>query len=450
MAKAFIKFANNSNTEKLIITWAEFASPLSEIGRQVYDPPHPQRALTVDDLRPVLHQFAFWKSSDGVTKDLMLITLDIDLSSGNTQTVWYEYEVGRGEQGDPIQDDVTLTDPRLAGVVDFYVERRGVGKLKSTEYTKDLVAGSFTLSTDVFYDEDTYFVVVSEAASGVGSTPGTASSGEFEEVIEITAAETTYNSNHFAKLLVISTAQTVAAMTFPSGIPRSKVRIATHAGTQRYVRLNFASPVMFFGQAKDYIYLGQGESIEILCTGSNYYVSNYCGDYGRLGSFVWGKKVLPNTMQLNGQQHSKILLGRLWLDHVITLSAGMTTDMATWASEVLVDGVLETPHKGLFGVSIADVRLPDFTNRSIRAMGASNRVPNVPGGFQIDDNRAHVHGLPIRNDNTAYGFGTKTIPSRKLEDISSGHNSVNVIHISDSNGSQSTPRNIGLIPLIYI
>lgn len=463
MAKAFLKFASPSLTDKLIITWAEFATPLAEIDREVYNAPHPERSLTVENLNPVMHRFTLWQSSDGATLDVALLTMDIDCSMNETEITVCEYVVGRGNSGvapnwqDPVHGASALpNDQRLAAVSTFHVEQRGVGRLREDEYTRSITTthASFTLTGGAtFTDGDTFWVVSQKIVAVTGNQ---VISTDYTDIVTI-GADTPYSPTHNRKLLVVTSNSLITTYSISAlaGIANGKLKITTHGVGSgfRYLKiaLSGADTINMYGLARNIIYLGVGEQIEILFKSGAAYVIDYDGCYPLLGQVTWGRKAEKNRLSLDGTTYNIADCPRLYYDYIDKLPVDQVlTSFTTWAATQVIDGITHSINKGFFAVEGTQFKVPDFRNVYIRALKLdgvdATRIADRSGGYQPDKVGAHKHktlhgftGVNGDGGNVALR-GTYTTPGAGKVDYTYEVNT----------GSENTTKNIGLIPQIII
>jgi hypothetical protein len=454
MAKALLRFSDLSNPDYLIITWARFSTPLAEIGRAVYPTPHPQRSLTVDNLDPVMHRFSFFQSEDGVTLGTSLLDMDIDCSINQSEFIIYDYVVDRGETYDPVSGGDTVVDARLEEY-NFYIERRAFGKFRDDEYVKNVPTGTWTITGHEFEEGDTFFAIVEKRVT-VDTLP--VPSSDYIDVVEI-AEDIVLTPDMYRALLEVTASANVTKLTMPllSSIPKTRVLINTHSMTGRYFTIVFTSPdnVKFMGRVVSKITLGKGEEIELLFTGSSCKVIQYSGDYRRLGILLFGRGIENNVVTLDGTLYNIADFPRLYEDFINLLPPTQIKTLITWGTAQVIDGVSEFPNKGFFGVDTAagTFRVPDFRNRSIRALSLSGtdltRITNFPGGFQMDKIRDFRSG---DFDRLLKHNGIQT--ARDVDNTDSTGSEPNIIYsyqLPDTIfGTQTVPRNIGLIPQIVI
>jgi hypothetical protein len=379
MAKAFITFSDESNPNKLLIEVAEFATPLSLVTAPiVYNPPHPERKLTIPDLRPVMHTITFWESSDGVLKDMFIMSLDIDCSMLETQTIIYSYRVGRGDQevgvwADPEPESNSMIDKRLIGVPGWIIERRGVGKLLNPEeVTTDTATGEWAL-TDTMMSYDEVFFAIVERTTAVQPGPQNSSGGS-EEVVEVTGNITVDATNHLNKHLhgKVSSAATIDFPLFTT-IPASKISVSNHESTaQLILAFQLGETAHLLGRALNKIYLGIGEEIEIIWRNNKPYVKRYEGDYRRIGEVVWSriKDAEPNRLYMDGTTYFVSQQPRLFYEYIDRLPSGQVKTFAEWDTVQSINGIQETPYRGFYAYNAAtsQFRMPDLRNRFIRAL----------------------------------------------------------------------------------
>lgn len=465
--KAFLKFSNSSNPDYLIVRWMRFSTPLSEEDRQSYAAPHPERSLTVVTDFAEMYTFQFWQSSDGVALDTLLLSMEIDCSVWGSDVIVYEYVVDRGNSGgtmgngdywlDPTNGTNSVTDERLIGT-SFHVEQRGVGKLRTDEYTKDAINGGWSLDNGMLFDpDDTYFAVVIKSAI-VQQPVGSQTTGDYLSVIEV-ATNDDFDNTMYRALVDITSPSGTIVFSIPAiaSIPNTKVLISTHrmGGTYCTIAFSGADTCKFLGLNKSKITLGKGEVIELLFTGSLALVLRYEGDYRRLGSLHFGRGLEINTLVLDGSLYNIADYPRLYDDFINLLPATQIKTMATWGTSQLFGTDTEYPNKGFFAVDIGagQFRVPDFRNRSIRGLKLDvsadpTRFTDYPGGYQHDDVKPHKH-LTIANHYIFANAGRGNLSANNDAVRQEANNRTND-GLQNNSGLETIPRNIGLIPQIFI
>lgn len=461
MGKVHIKFSAPSLTDHLIITWAKFSSPLAEIDRESYAPPHPERSLTVPDLENEMHQFKFWQSNDGIDLDTALLTMDVDagtVDGGGASMVMYDYVTDRGNTGDgwadPEDGDTVLVDERLIGATSIIFTLRGVGPLRPDEFTFDSVTGTITLTNgDTFAEGSTWFAAIVTTGSGVGTPPGNVQTSAVAgwSVLPV-SSDFTFGTTHHNMLLWWEGTALIGNITFPdfATIPNKRVKIVTHGGTSRYLKLTFASgnTINFQRRNRSALWLGAGEEIEIEFFNGTAYVTGYQGEYAQVGMLTWGRKSELNRLSLDGTRYTQADLGRLYADYISYLPLTQFVSEAVWPTSMVASIAGENKvvyhKKGFFTSESGQIRLPDYSNRFIRAIKTGSdteRVDNVPGGYQYDMVIYHGHTVPLLAGSDS-GGGAVTSGGASGNDGDEPTSKVG--------GVENRPENIGLIPQIII
>lgn len=431
-------------TNDIIMVWAKNSAPLAEVGRHLFEAPHSQRNYTIEDLQDVVYKVAFYETLDGTTLNTLISTIDIDASVIGEQSVeFYEYTVDGAGDYDPVSEQDELIDPNLYLQV-YTVEKRGFGKLKSTEYT-DNPLGGFTLVDDTFYPGDIWFVTVYKR---VASTTPASGNVFVEDVLELTDETTTISSTHYNKKCSFKSATNKATAEFPSLATiddGKRFFFDTHQGSQVYGRLQFApgQGLIHDGATKNKFDLAPGEEISIIIKNAKAYVLWYSGNERTRGRVVFDHQERPGHIIADGTEYDGTVYVGLW-EEIIAMNANATTDYATWAASTTVDSKVVYPNKGQFAVDLVNTKfkVPDLRNQFIRALKMdtdAERLVNEPGGFQIEKFKSHKHGLDVPPNASAGGLN----PYMRGNDSGDAETKA-------AGGTETRPDNIGLIPLIVL
>ena len=383
---------------------------------QVYYPaPHVNEQLQIIELPRVWFLVRFWQSSDGVAKDLLLLTIAGNAKTGATYPITrLEYVVDRGYNNnfpvvtegvwsDPVQDDTGLRDTRLYNQ-NYWIEERGTASLLTSEYTDRSDAGGgfdFVDAFKVMNSGAVYVVYIIERVEAAGDDSG---SGVSDDEIYILDTDQAFNPVTMAtRTLIADGATTVLTLSFGplSGIADSRFKLQTHGGAQRNVVLDLdaGDTVDFMGAAVNQIILGNGEEIEILIKGGVMYVLMHDTNHERLGQIIWAYKQLINSLKADGTLLALADYPRV-AELINSLPAASVVSEVTWQTSFLFpDGQTGYPNKGKFMSDGTNFRTPDWRDRSAKA------VPLVdgswPGGtYQHDAVKGHDHEM-----RGGFGFG---------------------------------------------
>lgn len=453
---AFIKFSHPSLTDYLIITWAEFDSPLAEVGRASYPAPHPETSLTVDNVRPVMHRFTWWTSSDGVTLGTALLTMDIDCGIVNSELAVYDYQVDRGSSGtspawaDPVSNTSALpNDARWAGAKYISVERRGFGTLLPSEYTADLANGSFSIIGNTFEKDDVWFVKTSSIveANSAPSAPSSTADPYMESVTF--SSDGDYNPATMGRReVIVTTTSNVATMSFAalSGLSKTKVLITTHGMTGKYLKLALSSGDTFthpvFGNSVSALYVRRAMEVEIVVGAGDFRILRYDGDGKRVGDVCYGRGIEVNRVPFDGSEYGFDDLPGLYYEYVSQLPSAQIKDYDSWALSSSVDGRDVYQNKGYFAIDSVNrkFKVPDLRETFLRGVSSFD----TPGRWQSDNIRRQsgVSGVKIT------GSGSIAQPT---DSITGGKQfSLEECFTLPGNGSDTNPNNHALILQVII
>jgi hypothetical protein len=354
VAKTFLKYNFSAVADDVIIVWVKNSAPGAEIDRYLLDDTtdHEKNGgHTVDGLDPVMHQFKFYQSVDGITLNTLLLTLDVDASIYNEIVVQrFTYRVDRGNSGsdpgevwgDPVAGDDTLEDERLIGATheNCIVEQRGVGPLREDEINF-LPGGGFEFvdSGTAFSNDDTftalYYKVVGQQ---VQTVQGGGDYNDVKLLQDDVDDSIDFDTTFYKKICVANFTGPVGTIVFPSMaiIPDTKVRFTTHQGSQNYLTLAFngSETVKLRGQNKNKIHLAKGESIEIVFKDNVGYVDYRPHGLGARGSVIGDyANRSANDPVLLADTSTGLLDGNDYpglLEYVQALPAGSVVTITNW------------------------------------------------------------------------------------------------------------------------
>lgn len=208
------------------------------------------------------------------------------------------------------------------------------------------------------------------------------------------------------------------AATFPHGAiipitsycePNSVINILTSAGQTFYNPVDGVSSVINMHHNEHIVLVALSDHFKVLVAHGNFY---------RVGEELKARKVLNNTVALEGQLLQRSLFPRLWR-LVQSLTVGQqVTDEATWLADA-------TSYRGLFtpGNGATTFRVPDERGMFERMLDlgrgiSTNRPHNYPGGYEKDAIVNHYHNVnPNPNANSQSGFGKITTGGDGVEGV---------------------------------
>lgn len=432
-----------------------------------YPAPHNNEQLQVINLAEVWHLVRFWRSADGVSKDILLLTIAGDAHTGATFPITrYEYVVGRGYNNttpvvtegtwsDPVDGDTGLRDTRLYQQI-YWVQERGAGDLLAAEITvRDDAGGGFDFNDPfkTFNEGGVYIVYVlhrvdADDDSGVAS----------DDDIYILDSDQGYNPVTMAgRTIIVDAAAQVVTLTFAAlaGIADSRFKLQTHTGTQRnaVLQLDAGETVDFRKEAVNKIVLGQGEEIEILIKDGVMYVLNHKTNHENLGVVKWAYKQLLNALKADGSLLALADYPRV-AELIASLPASSVVNEVTWQTLTLqADGLNAHPNKGKWMSEGANFRPPDLRSMSLKGLAALDG--SVAAG-RYEHQRVAIHEHLIGNVDEGSGVGDYLTTFR-----STGGNLGYAFNDTDQvpdqfktkqiDGSiQGAVNNVGLYPMVCI
>jgi hypothetical protein len=269
----------------------------AESANVVYAPPQPTtRNIVIADLNPIPYQFEFYESDDGIALGVLLASYVIDVGKiFQAIMTLYEFKVGRGEANDPAANATQYTNSALAGFTAerLIVTQRVVGPRSFLMGEIEVLdAGGFKFpddSDEVFNDQDFWTVWALNLITV--QDPVNITRGRFKDIIEFDD-DLTITDDHYDCLLEAAGPDTdLLTLTFPplAGIPNDVAfGITTHGGDQRYVaiQLDGSDICRFMRDTKNIFWLGKNETIYVIIKDGIMKVSDYNGDYARVGQKV--------------------------------------------------------------------------------------------------------------------------------------------------------------------
>jgi len=457
-------------TTNLIVVWYANSAPLAEVGRQVYNNTFSGVATVLTPaLSNVAYTFKFFTSADGSTLQTLLDDWAVDATILYDKIVSkFQYVTDRGQAEtnpaepywiDPVTGATEVTDARLNGVTQEYLDVfKGQRFLLNNEWQVKAGGGITLLNGESFQPDEPLFVTKYEnVVSQNQNTGGVIAT----ENINIVSGSGAFGVAYYSKENIADGGAGIMTTTFGivSSIPDNTVAsFSTYGGGQRYwvLKLSAGETVNFMGSARNAIYLAKNEKIKVFFTTvssvKKCFVIEYSGRYESVGQRVWGDKLEINTIYRDGTEYNANDYPRLY-EWIASLPAAQAVNYTTWAS-----------NKGLFAINAANpldikFKVPDDRDMFIRGLrtmdGVTNtdRVNNIPGGFQND-------ALDFTNVTTEIregsgGSGTGPIQNKGFsgqDNLAAWVNgSANIKYSGAGITTTGTrPDNIGMIPLILI
>lgn len=216
------------------------------------------------------------------------------------------------------------------------------------------------------------------------------------------------------------------------------LRVTLASFSQRQLTINSPVPITCFSfEDRTKLYISDGEKIELIWTGAKYVLLDYSGNFLKVGEFGQGYNIKPNTIAANGALLLRAEYPRLF-EWVQVISNSVVSE-SVWNT---------TPgYKGFFttGTNSTNFRIPDLRAMFIRHLdlGAGidfGRNNENPGGYEADDIRSHDHDYTKPAANGSASGNAVSHPDGPLVNAKTG----------PTGGMETRPRNIGLIPFLYV
>jgi hypothetical protein len=373
-----------------------------EITRQAFAQPHTQRNISFVNLEPVMYRFFFWESLDGLALTTNLGSADIDASLAFEAMIEiFEFIVDRGQPNDPVSGQNQYRNPDLldcihlvpAAVIPaagaYTVEQRAVGKKLSTEITDVPNPGGFDLSTDIFYAGDIWVVV--KYSKIVAQTVPTA--GDYpRDIVTETDPVVVLNDTHYSKEIEAAGNAETQIFQFPDlgGVADKRYWLFnTHKFTGNYVVLDFSNggSMIYQGEEVSVFYMPKGEEIAIMVKAHKGRIVFYPGNAARRGQIIPDYKAdRVGYIPAIGTEYTKAQMPGLY-EFVENLPAGVAQTFADWNSDP--GGLGKFPYKRCWAIDVGTekIKVPDLRDTSIKFLKMAadpNRIPNQPGGLQMD------------------------------------------------------------------
>ncbi|WP_432712587.1 hypothetical protein [Pedobacter sp.] len=259
----------------------------------------------------------------------------------------------------------------------------------------------------------------------------------------VNASKALSKADVFLKLVVINPGNASIDCTLPalsSDDAGSKVSLVAYNVAKQVSITSTANDILLGSTTRQKLFMGNGDSLELIWLGNTWMVFEAKGNFTAVGGFEYGYAVAANTVVANGAILSRAEYPRLW-EYVSVLSGGLVSDYY-WNSIA--------NYKGFFssGDGSSTFRIPDLRSMFIRGLdlGAGitfGRNLENPGGYEADEFKSHSHTItpddhPGRSDNAN--------DRQVMEQNGNGR----TIQTSSTGGSETRPKNIGLIPLIKV
>lgn len=428
--------------------------------RKVYPAPYGQVSLLIEGLDNAWYNVIFYRSSDGTTLDEEILRIAGNAASGQQGTITRKvYTVGGGGTYDPNDGDSGLRDPALMGE-QYWIEERGTGPMKDSEYTdRSDDGGGFDWNDGkVFTDGGVYTVFI----VGTSTEPSTnTGGGDFSDIYELTEDEDYDAGTMGGKVIVVNGSDTVVTLAIPnlSLVPDSKFRMTTHGGSQRNAIIQFdaGDTVEFLRGDENKVILGEGEEIEIVFKDNTPYVTFYSGEArvacSRILSDTNGSNDL-NRLPADGTQYQQSYVPRvMW--QIDRLGIPTVTE-AQWAATATVDGKTVYPNKSKFARDDVGgtIRFPDdrdFTYRALKNLDGTtdpDLYSQGAGGRQLNSVGPHVHDMRFSVSAGGYAGGSNTFARGQV-----AYAFGNIDLMDDAGigiGTKTKVDSINLFPLIII
>lgn len=423
----------------------------------VYPAPHSQQQISITELATTFFIVRFWRSSDGVSKDVLLLEL-----AGNARTgvvgplTRHEYVVDRGESeagvwADPVDGDTGVGDTRLQGK-NYWIQERGTGDLLAAEIT-DRPAGGFDFATTgkLMNSGGVYIAYVMNLADADGDDSVAIATSED---IFILTGDADFNPLTMGgRTIVVDSPNDVVTLTFANLLllADTKFNIITHYGSQRNVvlQLDAGDTVKFMREDVNKIILGIAEDLEIIVRDNVMYARAKETGHNDLGKVIWSyRDTILNTLKCDGTLYTAELPNYPRVEELLDmLPASSVVNETTW--QTLSGGI--AINKGKWMREGDNFRPPDLRSMMLKSMSALDGSV-VAGRRENSQMPAHDHFIATGGDgagvylsanhgaggNSSYQFNSSPTVPTTFKTSTTG------------SGSENLVNNIGMYPLICI
>lgn len=419
MAQIGIKHHFPTISNQIILVW--YVNNV-EIGRHVFTAPHLNISYTIANIDPVVHVLKWYETLDGTTLNTLIADpWSIDASIYNqVVATTYEYVVDRGNGSvtapvwsDPVAGTAReINDERLSGATyaDLTVERRGTGRLTSSEYTITGTGATTKIVIDPalpeFYTDEVFFVtrlsMVAQQITGGGNKLG----------LNIITANTTFDNTLQNSRILCRKSSGLLQLALPAmaSVSDNEVEVYNITGYQTMVEiaLSGTETTQFAKKLRNKIYLAPGEVVRLVWKAGVLHALPIKDNYLRAGTtFMSDQKDVENAILCDGAEYN------LTDPQVVRLYAELKPEQivtyAEWNLSVnkTIGDITRTYfyNRGKVAVDIVagKLKVPDLRGQSFRVLSNytgitdTERMSQGPGGRQAFEVAKHKHGITYRD-----------------------------------------------------
>lgn len=434
----------------------------TDVTQVFYPSPHVNEQLQVINISEQWHLVRFWRSADGISKDVLLLELAGNARTGALFPIQrFEYVVDRGQfeagvWADPIDGDKGLRDTRLFEKA-YWVEERGTASLLSTEIIdKSDEGGGFDfVDVNKFMNSGGVYVVyvINKVTQGGDDDSGLITT---DDNIYMLTSDQIYDPVTMGGRTIIANFSTAIGQLDMGPLnvaPDSRFKLQTHTGVQRNVILQLSpgNVVIFRKQAVNSIILGEGEEIEILIKDNIMYILNHQTNHARLGELSWCYKEMMNGLKADGALLALVNYPRV-AELINGLPVTAIVNETAWQTFIVVDGANVYFNKGKWMSDGTNFRTPDL--RGMIAKGLEG--VETPGRYEHRSILQHHHLFGAGNDDGGVPYvseshGTGGNSSYTLHGSSSAPSHYETGNVAGVTAvANNLVNNVGLYPIILI
>lgn len=250
-------------------------------------------------------------------------------------------------------------------------------------------------------------------------------------------------------MLVMVTGTTSFAISLPAlSATLAGLRICFISHSTKQVTIN-ATVKINSEAAKSSLVIAEGEKVELFFDGSDLHLLDHTSNILTVGDFGYGYKIKKNAVVANGDLLLRADYPRLF-EYVLSLQG---------QNSVVSETVWNTQagNRGFFtlGTNSTNFRVPDLRSMFIRGLDLNagityGRLSENPGAYEADEIKSHSHNMTNKNGaltaNNITGVDVKSGGAGRAPDLN-GNASLEKT-TSPSGGTETRPKNIGLIPYL--
>jgi hypothetical protein len=248
------------------------------------------------------------------------------------------------------------------------------------------------------------------------------------------------------KMVLINADAALIVLTLPdisATLKGLKVHLSAYKVSRQVTVRSALNNIIVGNSVRGNLFLGDGDIIELVWTGDNWIVINFAGNFLTVGKPEFAYTVMPNAVIANGQILNRVDYPRLW-EFVSNNNNQILVSDFTWLNSTGYKGFFSTGNNG------TTFRVPDLRSMFVRGLdiGAGityGRNIDQPGGYEADAFKSHSHEY---GRTSTENKGQQYESNHLRDDDDRGLWTGPLVKTTEVGGTETRPKNIGLIPLI--